>query len=853
MPNRRDVLRAAAAASVAAATAGSAQGQDPAGPYDDPTARFEPGRQDELPEWAFRDPLHRPLVPRPVAVGTYEQLTTPVDGKLPAFAPDDPVPLGRVFHGIAREWAETPEHWGELGCPSGAGKTPAECWNDKINSFGRIRAHTCKADDKASDKQWVRNWGGLPIKCYKIPILETLKTLGRSTLPARLYGYAGMVPGPTYKFRLGQPVVVRYVNHLETEVSVHLHGAHSPSHSDGFPSFYVLQGKSRDYFYPNILPLRHQRPGEMEECDRPEPNPAGLVVDDGEAQSTMWYHDHGMDGTGYNVAKGLAGFALCFGERELELIRTGVLPGLKEKSCEDPERYCVETDPEKIKALEDPEHPGFYCREQEPYRNPYDIPIVLQDRVIDPATGQVAFDGTGHNGYLGHTFVLNGVAYPYLEVKNRKYRFRFLNGSNARVYRLRILSEADFHARRGEGPVSVPAVGVEAGDAEAENQRRPGGYDETSAVFLRIGKDSWLWNRAERRQSVVLMMANRADLVVDFKALAPELKAGEEAVFYLVNTMPQTDGRGPGVVLDDGGDPRVFPLPFELDPDEAEGIPEVRIPELDRPIGLMKIIVQGPPATDDACVEHGTELIEHHPIGDDEVQVVREFIFERGKGAWMINGRFYDPNIANATPSLGTAEEWVLRNGGGGWWHPIHIHLESHQLISYRKDFDADAVVDTADPPAIPQLNNLVELIGKVPEVEQRGLHDTQALGPNTVARIRLRFRTWNGPFVFHCHNLEHEDMRMMHNFEPVPRPYSDDPELSRLERQRRRANIAPDARTHGNDVTYQPEGRGPGGAEPDPATLRVGELEWHAPPVPLTPVEDAAGFQIPPRPRTGP
>ncbi|MFM7833840.1 MAG: multicopper oxidase domain-containing protein, partial [Planctomycetaceae bacterium] len=37
--------------------------------------------------------------------------------------------------------------------------------------------------------------------------------------------------------------------------------------------------------------------------------------------------------------------------------------------------------------------------------------------------------------------------------------------------------------------------------------------------------------------------------------------------------------------------------------------------------------------------------------------------------------------------------------------------------------------------------------------------HDTTILGPNTEVHVLMRFRTFEGPFVFHCHNLEHEDM----------------------------------------------------------------------------------------------
>jgi hypothetical protein len=45
--------------------------------------------------------------------------------------------------------------------------------------------------------------------------------------------------------------------------------------------------------------------------------------------------------------------------------------------------------------------------------------------------------------------------------------------------------------------------------------------------------------------------------------------------------------------------------------------------------------------------------------------------------------------------------------------------------------------------------------------------HDTTILGPNTEVHILMQFRTFEGPFVFHCHNLDHEDMRMMFQMDP--------------------------------------------------------------------------------------
>lgn len=807
MINRRDFVRGTAIAlapDLVIADEGT-------GPYASPTIRFDKANQHKLPNSAFTVQLTIPPTIRPRAVKAYEEILD----KPYIFGPDDPKPVGKVFHGVAKEWVITPEHWHVYGCdPS---KTGDEAWTDRKEHFGKIDSH----DNSAP----IANWGHFPVKCYKIPIVQTSIELIDKKRKTKVYAYGGTVPGSTLRMRIGQPAVVRFENHLETETSVHFHGGHNPSHSDGFPSFYILQGKDRDYFYPNIVPMKKRDGG-------------GYEPDKTEAQSTCWYHDHAMDATSYNVSKGLAGLIYMFGEDELKLIHDRVLPGLGPASCKDPEIDGVSND----SSLESDEFPGHYAKGKEPYHNPYDLPLVLQDKVIDPQTGQIAYDNTGHNGYLGDTFLVNGVPWPVKTVENRKYRLRLLNGSNARVMRLRILPEDVFLKSQTSGLT----------EQEIENAAQP---------FLRIGKDSWLWSRAVTRKSVVLSMANRADLVIDFKDLTKDTYSEQldqtvpgPRVFYLVNTMPQFDGRGPKQKLEDGGDPRVLPLPFDIPgPDDAprpadpatgrppdpdcghknfpplnrEKLPPHKLSELNQPIALMKFVVDGDPipVQDDATVIHGTCLIardEKHLIQDADVKVVREFIFERGKGAWQINGRFYDPTISNACPTIDSAEEWVLRNGGGGWWHPIHMHLESHQLVSYEKDFAADAIVDPADPPARRALGDLLDVTGGLGDQEVFGNHDTTILGPNTVVRIRMRFRTFPGPFVFHCHNLEHEDMRMMFNFETVYEREADhDP------------NVAPAARTHGKDVTL-------GGY--------MGELPWEEYPVPGTPVDDAGENVIKPR-----
>lgn len=446
-----------------------------------------------------------------------------------------------------------------------------------------------------------------PTKWYEIRMKNTVQEIIPG-VRTPLWGYDGLYPGPTIRTRVGQPVVVRFRNDLRVETSVHLHGGHSPAHSDGYPDFYVLPGQARDYFYPCSVPMLRGRP------------------DFSESPSTMWYHDHAMDVTAEHVWRGLAGMFLTVDGIEQKLIDRNVLPS-----------------------------------------GEFDIPLVLQDRRFR-GDGTLFFDPLDHNGTLGDVWVVNGKSQPVLSVQRRKYRFRILNGCNARFLEMRL---------------------------------------SNGQPFIGLGKDTWLFPQAIERDSLLLSMANRADVVIDFTNAPREL--------YLENIMIQRDGRGPEGRLDN----REKQIP---------GVP------------FLKFVVEGAPTSPNATVQVGTALRPHEEIRPSEVVATRKFEFVRRKGAWQINKQFFDPNLANATPRLGTAERWVLENGGGGWWHPIHIHLESHQVVRFN---------------------------GKAPSEVDRYKSDTVILDANGKAEILMRFRTFKGPFVFHCHNVEHEDMRMMFTFDP--------------------------------------------------------------------------------------
>jgi hypothetical protein len=61
----------------------------------------------------------------------------------------------------------------------------------------------------------------------------------------------------------------------------------------------------------------------------------------------------------------------------------------------------------------------------------------------------------------------------------------------------------------------------------------------------------------------------------------------------------------------------------------------------------------------------------------------RTFGFERGNGAWQVNGKFFDEDVINANPALEGKLVWTRQNGGGGWSHPIHVQFEEVRPLSH--------------------------------------------------------------------------------------------------------------------------------------------------------------------------
>jgi FtsP/CotA-like multicopper oxidase with cupredoxin domain len=245
------------------------------------------------------------------------------------------------------------------------------------------------------------NWQ--PQKFYTLNVKEASHSFHPELPTQKIWGYDGMLPGPTFVERYGVPSVVRIINELppfaigygSPEISTHLHNLHCGSESDGFAGDYysatkygsnlTAPGGYKDHHYPH--------------CYAGYDTFNSTNGDPREALGTLWYHDHRIDFTAPNCYKGLIGTYLLFDE-----IDSG---------------DELDANP---KALRLPSGVGKY-----------DIPLVIQDPQFD-SSGYLFYDQFATKGILGNKFAVNGKVQPYFQVERRKYRFRLLDASLSRFY-----------------------------------------------------------------------------------------------------------------------------------------------------------------------------------------------------------------------------------------------------------------------------------------------------------------------------------------------------------------------------------------------------------------------------------
>jgi len=147
---------------------------------------------------------------------------------------------------------------------------------------------------------------------------------------------------------------------------------------------------------------------------------------------------------------------------------------------------------------------------------------------------------------------------------------------------------------------------------------------------------------------------------------------------------------------------------------------------------VMQFRISGRTA-DDSAVPDRLSTIE--PLPTSRGPVTRDFVFGNAEDhTWHINRRPFDPARMDATVPLEETEVWRFTTD---FHHPVHLHLEQFQVLGRNSE-------------------------GRGPY--DSGWKDTIDLRPAERVAVAVRFTDYPGRYVFHCHNLEHEDMAMMAN-----------------------------------------------------------------------------------------
>lgn len=126
-----------------------------------------------------------------------------------------------------------------------------------------------------------------------------------------------------------------------------------------------------------------------------------------------------------------------------------------------------------------------------------------------------------------------------------------------------------------------------------------------------------------------------------------------------------------------------------------------------------------------------------------QASVERDIVldFDLSLGLWVIDGRPFDTDRIDARPQLGVPEVWRVHNASGAP-HPFHVHLDAFRVL------DRDGIA---------------------PLPGEAGWKDTAVVAPGETVRLLVRLTEFTGRYVYHCHNLAHEDHDMMAQLEVAP------------------------------------------------------------------------------------
>jgi spore coat protein A len=512
--------------------------------------------------------------------------------------------------------------------------------------------------------------------------------------PTTLFGYlrqggpgAGDIGasylGPVVVAKSGIPVVVNYKNNLasdayksvftnngssyaqfnpfdpaETRILTHLHGAIDSGDSDGNP-----------FATPDAYPS-----GATQTATYPNEQAATL----------SWYHDHLLGDTRMNVVGGLAGGYLL-----RDAFDSGSNPLL----------------------------PG----------GAFELPMVVQDRMFNPdgsllyPVAPASTNGPWIGEYFGDVMMVNGKIWPTLTVQPAVYRFRLLNGCNARILSLRI-------ARSNDQTIPMTIIGTE------------GGLLPLNPVAV---------------TRMVLAPAERFDLICDFRNFAGQ-------TLFMKNNNPPSPVTTPAPSL-------TTVMRFVV----SQGTPSGSVPPAESLLDplvndeVTALTALGPPVLSGGTNKDvGTRMITLNEIG-------------AGTPAWKLNLNahpYEDGSEFTETVKWNTVEDWYFVNFTADT-HPMHTHLFSFRVMG-RYNLDAKGYAAAfGGANGVPQkdVGTLAPYLKSKlmpPDPTETGLKETVKVNSGQVTVVRAKFippstvfvggQLTEQKYVHHCHIVEHEDNDMM-------------------------------------------------------------------------------------------
>jgi FtsP/CotA-like multicopper oxidase with cupredoxin domain len=542
---------------------------------------------------------------------------------------------------------------------------------------------------------------------------------------------AGSYLGPLIRLQKGQKVRINFNNKLNEPTVAHWHGLHVPANMDGHPMFAIDPGQTLVYEFEVL-------------------NRAGMNI----------YHPHPHEATASQVYKGQAGALFVHDEEEAKL----ELPS-----------------------------------------GEFEIPIVIQDRLFDEQN-QLIYVRSMHDrmmGFHGDRILVNGFPDFKIDVASRAYRLRVLNGSNARIYKL-----------GWDDGTPITVIGVDGGLLEQPEVKpyvmlAPGERLDVWADFSGRNEGSQLVMRSLPFSGVLPKMAQRMGGMMHANALPV---GSGYPIFTARVTKKVSDS------------PK---LPSQLSKINWHQIGDTANPEKPVPIaiseGPMSMLLNGRPyavndTQDFERIKLNTiQLMEiFHAHGGDgghgkestpaagEHGAVKDSggmggMDHQGGGMGMMGGMKHgdDSQKAGGQGMMGMmggmkhggegqkdGGQGMDHNGGGmgmmggmkhgdhdqkgggmmgmggmgggmggmgmmmSMAHPIHLHGQQFQIVSRSVSTDEEADYATVREGFI-----------------ESGLKDVVLVMPGEKVRIIKPFQDFKGLFMYHCHNLEHEDMGMMRDF----------------------------------------------------------------------------------------